>query len=203
MENSKIKVGINGFGRIGRAFYRIAWNDPRLEVVAINDLGSFESMAYLLKYDSVYRDHGVEVTFTKNQEVDGVSTGGVLHIQDKLGNTKDLVVFAEKEPKNIPWGSLDVDVVVESTGFFTDYDKAHGHIEAGAKKVVISAPAKVGVDTSIQGEMILLGINEDKFGTTDVTSNASCTTNGASPLIVILDQSIGIDKANSTSNSYY
>jgi glyceraldehyde 3-phosphate dehydrogenase len=195
-----IKVGINGFGRIGRAFYKIAWHRDDIEVVAINDLGSFESMAYLLKYDSVYRDDKLIVTFTKN-EGEGAH-GGVLHVTDGV-KTKDLLVFAEKEPKNIPWGANSVDVVVESTGFFTEYDKAHGHIEAGAKKVVISAPAKVGVDTSIKGEMILLGINEDKFGTVDITSNASCTTNGASPVIVILDQMLGIEKAIlSTTHAY-
>lgn len=194
----KIKVGINGFGRIGRSFYKIAWHRDDLEVVAINDLGSFESMAYLLKYDSVYRDDKLNVTFTKNEN----GIGGVLHVTDGI-KTKDLLVFAEKEPKNIPWGATGAEVVVESTGFFTEYDKAHGHIEAGAKKVVISAPAKVGVDTSIKGEMILLGINEEKFGTVDITSNASCTTNGATPVIAILDQSIGIEKAMlSTTHAY-
>lgn len=193
-----IKVGINGFGRIGRAFYKIAWHRDDIDVVAINDLGTLESMAYLLKYDSVYRDHPFTITFTKNDN----GIGGILHVTDGK-KTKDLLVFAEKEPKNIPWGVNAVDVVVESTGFFTEYDKAHGHIEAGAKKVVISAPAKVGADTSIKGEMILLGINEEKFGTVDVTSNASCTTNGASPVIAILDQSIGIEKAIlSTTHGY-
>ncbi len=193
-----IKVGINGFGRIGRSFYKIAWHRDDLEVVAINDLGSFESMAYLLKYDSVYRDDKLNVTFTKNEN----GIGGVLHVTDGI-KTKDLLVFAEKEPKNIPWGANGVEVVVESTGFFTEYDKAHGHIEAGAKKVVISAPAKVGADTSIKGEMILLGVNEEKFGTVDITSNASCTTNGATPVIAILDQSIGIEKAMlSTTHAY-
>lgn len=199
MENKKLKVAINGFGRIGRAFYRIAWNDPRVEVVAINDLGSFESMAYLLKYDSVYREHDISVTYTKNES----GIGGVLHVEDIQGNKKDLVVFAEKEPKSIPWKSLDIDVVVESTGFFTEYDKAHAHIEAGAKKVVISAPAKMGENTDIKGETIVLGINEEKFGTVDVTSNASCTTNGASPVIAILDQTIGVEKAMlSTTHAY-
>lgn len=199
MEQKKIKVAINGFGRIGRAFYRIAWNDPRLEVLAINDLGSFESMAYLLKYDSVYRDHNLDITFTQNPS----GIGGTLHVLDALGNKKDLAVFAEKDPKNIPWKSLDIDVVVESTGFFTEYDKAHGHIEAGAKKVVISAPAKVGENTDIKGEMILLALNEEKFGTVDITSNASCTTNGASPVIAILDKALGIEKAIlSTTHAY-
>lgn len=197
-DSKKIKVGINGFGRIGRAFYKIAWHREEIEVVAINDLGSFESMAYLLRYDSVYRDNKFIVTFTKNES----GIGGTLHVSDGV-QTKDLIVYAEKEPKNIPWGEIGVDVVVESTGFFTEYDKAHGHIEAGAKKVVISAPAKEGENKEIKGETIVLGINEEKFGTVDITSNASCTTNGASPVIAILDKNIGIEKAMlSTTHAY-
>jgi glyceraldehyde 3-phosphate dehydrogenase len=198
MKNKKIKVGINGFGRIGRAFYKIAWHRDDIEVVAINDLGSFESMAYLLKYDSVYRSDRLDVTF----DTDKTGHGGMLHVTDGMKKS-DLTVFAEKEPKNIPWAQLGVDVVVESTGFFTEYDKAHGHIEAGAKKVVISAPAKMGENKDIKGEMVILGINEEKFGTVDITSNASCTTNGATPVIAILDQSIGIEKAMlSTTHAY-
>jgi glyceraldehyde 3-phosphate dehydrogenase len=173
-DGKKIKVAINGFGRIGRAFYRIAWDNPNIDVVAINDLGSMESLAYLLQYDSVYREKLFIVTGTAN--TNGI--GGTLNV-------------------------VDVDVVVESTGFFTTYDKANAHITAGAKKVVISAPAKAGEDTSIIGETIVLGINEDKFGTCAVTSNASCTTNGASPVIAILDKAIGIDKAMlSTTHAY-
>ena len=198
MKNKKIKVGINGFGRIGRAFYKIAWHRDDIEVVAINDLGSFESMAYLLKYDSVYRSDRLDVTF----DTDKTGHGGMLHVTDGMKKS-DLTVFAEKEPKNIPWAQLGVDVVVESTGFFTEYDKAHGHIEAGAKKVVISAPDKMGENKDIKGEMVILGINEEKFGTVDITSNASCTTNGATPVIAILDQSIGIEKAMlSTTHAY-
>lgn len=175
---ARIKVGINGFGRIGRAFLKVAWDRPEIEIVAVNDLGSVENMAYLLKYDTVYKswNHKIEV---KGQEIDI--------------DGKAVKVLAEKDPTKLPWKDLGVDVVVESTGLFTSYDKAKVHLDAGAKKVVISAPAK-GED-STHGETILLGVNEEKFGTCDITSNASCTTNAASPLIAILDESLGIEKA--------
>ncbi len=173
----KIKVAINGFGRIGRAFLKESWDRPELEVVAVNDLGNVENMAYLLKYDTVYKkwNHDVRVD------------GGNLVID---GRTVKFV--SEKEVTKLPWKDLGVDVVVESTGLFTDFEKAGVHLTAGAKKVVISAPAKGGEG---KGETILMGVNEDKFGTCDVTSNASCTTNAASPLIAILDEALGIDKA--------
>ena len=174
---AKIKVGINGFGRIGRAFLKIAWERPELEIVAVNDLGNVENMAYLLKYDTVYKSWNHEV------KVDG----GNLVIDGKV-----VKFVSEKEPTNLPWGALGVDVVVESTGLYTDFEKAAVHMQAGAKKVVISAPAKGGEG---KGETILLGVNEEKFGTCDVTSNASCTTNAASPLIAIMDENFGIEKA--------
>lgn len=175
----KIKVGINGFGRIGRAFLKESWDNPEIEVVAVNDLGNIENMAYLLKYDTVYR--------TWNHDVSIAGTDIVI-------DGRKVKFVSEKEPIKLPWGELGVDVVVESTGLFTAFDKAKVHLDAGAKKVVISAPAK-GSDGSVQGETILLGVNEDKFGTCDITSNASCTTNAASPLIAILDEALGIEKA--------
>lgn len=174
-----IKVGINGFGRIGRAFLKIAWERPEIEIVAVNDLGDVANMAYLLKHDTVYR--------TWNHEVKAEG-------QEIVIDGKRIKVLAEKDPAVLPWGAMNVDVVVESTGLFTTFDKANAHITAGAKKVVISAPAKEG-DGSVQGETILLGVNEDKFGTCVVTSNASCTTNAASPLIAILHEVLGIEKA--------
>lgn len=178
-----IKVGINGFGRIGRAFLKIAWERPEIELVAVNDLGDVANMAYLLKYDTVYREwkHPIR-TETSN----GTS--------DIIIDEKRVKVFAEKDPSKLPWKDLGVDVVVESTGLFTTYEKSKVHLDAGAKKVVISAPAKEG-DGSVMGETILLGVNEEKFGTCDITSNASCTTNAASPLIAILDEALGIEKA--------
>lgn len=174
---AKIRVAINGFGRIGRAFLKESWDREELEVVAVNDLGNVENMAYLLKYDTVY----------KNWKHDVKVEGGNLVIDGRI-----VRFVSEKEPLKLPWKDLNVDVVVESTGLFTDFEKAAVHIEAGAKKVVISAPAKGGEG---KGETILLGVNEDKFGTCAVTSNASCTTNAASPLIAILDENFGIEKA--------
>ncbi len=175
----KIRVAINGFGRIGRAFLKVAWERPEIEIVAVNDLGSVENMAYLLKYDTVYREwkHSIKA---EGQEI--------------IIDHKKVKVLAEKEPGRLPWKDLEIDVVVESTGLFVTYDKAKAHLDAGAKKVVISAPTKEG-DGSVAGETILLGVNENKFGTCDITSNASCTTNAASPLIAILDESLGIEKA--------
>lgn len=177
----KIRVGINGFGRIGRAFYRLAYEHPELEVVAINDLGDVHNLAYLLKYDTVYRkfDHDVQVHGDgKELIVDGAT----------------IAFIQEREPNLIPWGAHGVDVVVESTGFFTSFEKANLHVQGGAKKVVISAPAK-GDTGSVHGETILMAVNEEKFGTCDITSNASCTTNASSPLIAILDEALGIEKA--------
>jgi glyceraldehyde 3-phosphate dehydrogenase len=173
-----IKVGINGFGRIGRAFLKIAFDRPEIEVVAVNDLGDVANMAYLLKHDSIYREwkHDIKV------EGDNIIIDG-----------KKIKVLAQKDPSLLPWKDLNIDVVVESTGLFTTYDKAKVHLDSGAKKVVISAPVKGESET--KGETILLGVNENKFGTCDITSNASCTTNAASPLIAILHEAIGIEKA--------
>ncbi len=178
-ENKKIRVAINGLGRIGRAFLKIAWEHPEIEIVAANDLGDISNMAYLLKYDTVYRK------WNKNISVLGDSI---------LIDDKKIKILAEKDPAILPWKDLNIDVVIESTGFFTFYEKASAHLKAGAKKVVISAPSK-GEDGEVKGETILLGVNEEKFGSCDVTSNASCTTNAASPLIAILDEALGVEKA--------
>ena len=180
-ENSngaKVRVAINGFGRIGRAFLKIAWERPEIEIVAVNDLGSLESLAYLLKYDTVYRTWGHEVSVVE----------GGMTIDGKM-----VKFIGEKDTTKLPWKDLNIDVIVESTGLFTAYEKAKFHIDQGARKVVISAPSKG--DGTVPGEMILLGVNEEKFGTCDITSNASCTTNASSPLIGILDEAIGIEKA--------
>lgn len=187
-KNKKIRVAINGFGRIGRQFLKESWDNENIEVVAVNDLGSIDAMAYLLKYDTVYKTwkHDVKVD-NGNLVIDG----------------RTVKFVSEKEPTKLPWKDLNIDVVVESTGLFTSYDKAAVHIQAGAKKVVISAPAKGGDDAGVSGETILLGVNEEKFGTCDVTSNASCTTNAASPLIAIMDETLGIEKAIlSTTHGY-
>lgn len=171
-----MRVAINGFGRIGRCFFRAAHvAKADFEIVAVNDLGSLENLAYLLKYDTVYRKFGGQVKVEGGQlVVDG----------------KPVAFVQEKDLAKLPWGNLGVDIVVESTGVFTDPAKAKGHIDAGAKRVVISAPAK-----GEGAETILIGVNEDRFKNGTVTSNASCTTNAASPLIGILDAAIGIEKA--------
>jgi glyceraldehyde 3-phosphate dehydrogenase len=186
----KIRVGINGFGRIGRAFLKIAWDRPEIEIVAVNDLGDVENMAYLLKYDTVYREWKHDI---KTAE-------GFLVIDGKK-----VKFLAQKDPSVLPWKDLGIDVVIESTGLFTTYEKSKVHLDAGAKKVVITAPAKDPADvglpqggsptSAVLGATILLGVNEEKFGTCDITSNASCTTNAASPLIAILDETLGIEKA--------
>ena len=172
--DTKVKVAINGFGRIGRAFLKIAWERPEIEIVAVNDLGTIESLAYLLQYDTVYRKWNHEVTHDATHIwIDG----------------KQVKFISEKDTTKLPWKELDVDVVVESTGLFVAFEKAKFHLDCGAKKVVISAPCKG--DGSFPGETILLGVNEEKFGTCDITSNASCTTNAASPLIGILNETPG------------
>lgn len=181
----KVKVAINGLGRIGRAFFRQAWERKSIEIVAVNDLGSHENIAYLLKYDTVYG----RAPFSVSAEGDNL-------VVDK----KKVRFVSEKDPTLLPWRELKVDVVVESTGVFTDYEKANAHIEAGAKRVVISAPVK---GESPLGATVLMGLNEEKIGTCPITSNASCTTNASSPLIAILDEVVGIEKAVlSTTHAY-
>lgn len=172
-----LRVGINGFGRIGRAFLRAAMHDPQVEVVAVNDLGELSNLAYLLKYDSVYH------AFPGQVSVDGA---------DLMVGAKRIKVLAEKDPTRLPWKDLNIDVVVESTGIFDSYEKARAHIVAGARKVVISAPVK---DAAPNSATVLVGVNEEKLATCEITSNASCTTNSASPLIAILDEALGVDKA--------
>lgn len=174
-----LKVAINGFGRIGRCFARAVANDSEIELVAINDLGDVKDLAYLLKHDTVYH----EALFA-------ISAGDGVLMMGK-NNAKFL---QEKDPANLPWSALGVDVVVESTGLFTDFAKANAHITAGAKRVVVTAPAK-STDAGVSGVTVLMGVNEAKLSESALSSNASCTTNAASPLIAILDAAIGIDKA--------
>ncbi|HMM19463.1 MAG TPA: ArsJ-associated glyceraldehyde-3-phosphate dehydrogenase [Selenomonadales bacterium] len=167
------KVGINGFGRIGRNVFRAALANPAVDIVAVNDLTDAETLAHLLKYDSV---HG-----TLNAEVK--AQGGNIVV-----NGKAIQVLAEKDPANLPWKNLGADVVVESTGRFTDAAKAAAHLQAGAKKVIISAPAK-GEDITI-----VLGVNEQKYDPAQhrVISNASCTTNCLAPFTKVLHEAFTI-----------
>ena len=181
MENKTIRMAINGAGRIGRAFLRLIEDNPQIEVVAINDLGDIENIAYLLKYDTAY----------------GVAQFQVRVKEDKttlLINEKEVKFLSEKEPANLPWQDLNIDIVLESTGAFTKFETAKAHIDAGAKRVVITAPTKDSPADDTQA-MILMGINEEKLKTCQISSNASCTTNAGSPLIQILNEKIGIEKA--------
>ncbi len=173
---SQTKLGINGFGRIGRNAFKIAFERNDVEIVAINDLTDTKTLAYLLKNDSNYGTYQHEVGYDdQNIIVDG----------------KSIKVLAERDPVALPWGSLEVDVVIESTGFFTAKEDAEKHITAGAKRVVISGPSKSeGVDT------IVLGANEDKIeGASHVVSNASCTTNSLGAVMAILDGEFGVEKS--------
>lgn len=190
----KLKIAINGFGRIGRAFYKLAFEREDMEVVAVNDLGDFKNLQYLLKFDSAY---------------------GIWD-KDKLDQIK---FIQEKEPSKLPWREREIDVVIESTGFYTKYEDAKGHIDAGAKRVVITAPAhgehdhgtevgplgsdSQGPTSGTLGATVLMGINEDKLETCKISSNASCTTNASSPIIQVLHEALGIEKAIlSTTHAY-
>lgn len=178
-----VRVAINGFGRIGRAFFRMTWSHSDIEVVAINDLGSLENLTYLLKYDTVYG----RAPFSAEAADDRIIVSD--------GTKKAEVKFiSSKDPAGLPWEELDIDVVVESTGLFTSYEKAKFHLDQGAKRVVISAPSK-DAEGAMQSPTVLVGVNEDKFGTCEITSNGSCTTNAASPVIAVMHESVGIEKA--------
>jgi len=178
MNMKPVRISINGFGRIGRLFFRAAFGLPEFEIVAVNDLGDLENLAYLLKYDSVYGRYGKEVKVLKGSLV----VGG-----------KPVKVLQEKDPAKLPWKELKVGVAVESTGFFESYEKAKAHLSAGAKRVVLTAPAK-DADGNL-GQTVLVGLNEKRFSKAVITSNASCTTNSAAPVIEIMSKNPGIKKA--------
>ena len=179
-----IKVAINGFGRIGRLVFRIMDNDPEFEIVAINDLTDAEQLAYLLKYDTNHRNYRIDdISNEENTIVIG---------------DKKIPVYSEKDPSLLPWGSLDVDVVFECTGAFTSKEKAMAHIVAGAKKVIISAPAKGDVKT------IVYNVNHDTLdGTEQIISAASCTTNCLAPVLAVVDKVFGVEKGYMTTVHAY
>jgi glyceraldehyde 3-phosphate dehydrogenase len=162
----------------------------------VNDLGDIHNMAYLLKYDTVYKRSGLEDLEIGVQEVSETEKYLILKgkIDDKKIDKKILFV-SQKDATLLPWRDNKIDMVIESTGLFTAYDKAKVHIDSGAKHVIISAPAKAGDDKSVMGETVLMSVNDEKIKTCNITSNASCTTNASSPLIAILDEFIGIEKA--------
>ena len=179
----KISVAINGFGRIGRSFFRVAFAHPDFDIVAINDLGDAENLAYLLKYDSVYGKSDFSVAIKKS----GPKTLLVI-------DGKEVELLQKKDPTELPWKDFDIDVVVEATGVFRKPSLARLHLRAGAKRVVVTAPFK-DEDAPTEAPTVLIGVNEKDFSKDEVTSNASCTTNAASPLVAILDEAVGIEKA--------
>lgn len=177
-----MKIAINGLGRIGRAFLKLAYERPEIEIVAVNDLADLKNLVYLLKYDSVYGKY--------HREIDFDQTKGVLSI-DK----KEIKFFQEKDPTKLPWANLGIDVVVESTGVFETFEKAQVHITAGAKRVVITAPCKDD-DLSFQkGATVIMGVNDSDIAKAKITSNGSCTTNAVAPAMAILCESLGVKKA--------
>lgn len=179
------RVGINGFGRIGRNFFRAALaQGADFEVVAVNDLTDNETLAHLLKWDSILGKLDEEVTF----DDESITVGG-----------KRIAAFAERDPKDLPWGDLDVDIVIESTGFFTDATKAQAHIEGGAKKVIISAPAKN------EDATFVVGVNHEDYDPENhnIISNASCTTNCLAPMAKVLDEAFGIERGLMTTIHAY
>jgi len=180
-----VKIGVNGFGRIGRNFFRAAkQRGADLDFVAVNDITDAKTLAHLLKYDSVLGTYAGDV---------GTSANGITVDGDELK------VLAERDPANLPWKELGAEIVVESTGLFTDREKAAKHLEAGAQKVVISAPAK-GEDLTV-----VLGVNDDQYdpATHNVISNASCTTNCVAPMAKVLDDAFGIERGFMTTIHAY
>lgn len=179
-----VKVAINGFGRIGRNALKILLERRDVQVVAINDITDAKTLAHLLKYDSSYGTYDKKVSSTEDSII---------------VNKREIPVFAEKDPVNLPWRKLEVDVVIESTGFFTDPAAARAHLNAGAKRVVISAPAKgEGAKT------VVIGVNEEVVQEDDaIISNASCTTNCIAPIMKVLEDEFGIEKAMMTTVHSY
>ncbi|HHU54896.1 MAG TPA: type I glyceraldehyde-3-phosphate dehydrogenase [Mollicutes bacterium] len=178
------KVAINGFGRIGRLIYRLLQDDAEFEVVAINDLTDAEQLAYLLKYDTSHRSYMPNEISYENDFI--------------IVKDKKIKIFAEKDPANLPWDELDIDIVFECTGIFTSKEKSMAHIKAGAKKVVISAPAKGDLKT------IVYNVNEDILdGSEEIISAASCTTNCLAPVVYLLDKHFGVKKGYMTTIHAY
>lgn len=169
-----IKLAINGFGRIGRHAFKVAWGNKKVQVTAINDLTDTKTLAHLLKYDTAYPDFAPAVSY----DAENIIVGG-----------KKIRVFSEKDPGLLPWGKMKIDVVIESTGRFTDEAGAGLHLKAGAKKVVISAPGKGNIKTFVRG------LNDREYHGEKIVDNASCTTNSVAPVALVLEREFGIEKA--------
>ncbi len=184
-----IRVAINGFGRIGRTFFRLSYGNPHFEIVAVNDLGDPANLAYLLEYDSVYGRSPFSVA-VKDSSL--------------LIAGKPVAIVQERDPAKLPWGQMNIDLVVESTGLFTSYEGAKTHLAAGAKRVVVSAPVKGDpAAAGVAGATVLMGVNEDLLATCQISSNASCTTNAIMPILYVIDKELGIQKGHiETVHSY-
>ncbi len=183
----KTRIAINGFGRIGRNAFKVAFERSDIEIVALNDLTDTKTLAHLLKHDSNYGTYHREVSYDEH---------------DIIVDGKHIQVLSETDPAKLPWREHNIDVVIESTGFFVNPEKAKAHIDAGAKKVVLSAPAKG--DHASDATTIVLGVNEDKLESAgDVISNASCTTNCITPVAAIIESHFGIEKAMMTTTHSY
>src|SRR3989338_2943362 len=190
---TKRKVAINGFGRVGRAAFKAALENKNIQIVAINDLTDPKTLAHLLQYDTVYGKFGKKVTGSDTKPINNPNCVGSLQVEKNL-----FPVLAQKEPEKLPWRDLGVDVVIESTGFFTKGQDAAKHIKAGAKRVIISAPAKD--DTT---PTYVLGVNTKGGIKEEVISNSSCTTNSVAPVAAIIHAAFGIDKAMLTTIHSY
>jgi glyceraldehyde 3-phosphate dehydrogenase len=175
------RVAINGLGRIGRAFLKLAIERPELEIVAVNDLGALENLAYLLRFDSVYGRFKEPVTFDGSGDPTLIVGG------------RRIPFLQQRDPSQLPWAALDVDIVVEATGVVETYERARAHLKAGAQRVVLTAPAKDA--DGPDARTVLVGINLDDLETAILSSNGSCTTNSASPVVQILQDTIGVRKA--------
>jgi glyceraldehyde-3-phosphate dehydrogenase type I len=180
-----MKIAINGFGRIGRTFFRAA-QDKNLDIVAVNDLGDLKTLAHLLKYDSNYGKFDQEIKIEENQ---------------LIVNGKEIKALSEKDPSLLPWKDLGVDLVIESTGIFTDYEEASAHIKAGAKNVIITAPVRGQGD---KVKTIVLGVNEEEFDPKkDILSMASCTTNALAPVAKVIHDNFKVQKSTMTTIHSY
>lgn len=179
---AKLRVAINGFGRIGRHAFKVASKKKNMEIVAVNDLTDTKTLAHLLKYDTAYPDFEPKVSFDE---------------KNILVGSKKVAVFAEKDPAMLPWKKLGIDVVIESTGRFTEAEAAKAHIKAGAKKVIISAPGKGELKTFVRG------VNDSEYKGEQIIDNASCTTNCAAPMMMVLEKEFGIQKAMLTTVHSY
>lgn len=183
----KTRVAINGFGRIGRNAFKIAFARADVEIVAVNDLTDTKTLAYLLKHDTNYGLYDQEVDFDE---------------QNLIVGGKKIRVLAVKDPTALPWKDMNVDVVIESTGFFVEPDKARAHVQAGAKRVVISAPAKG--ESADSAPTVILGVNDDAMeGVQDVVSNGSCTTNCITPVLHVMESAFGVEKVMMTTIHSY